>query len=139
MGEEGSTDFYNAYSIYAVLLTIATAGLPVALSKTVSEANTLGNQNQKQRVFRVALSAFLTIGIVFFTAYLLTQYVSLGSLLAAVSFGVTYIVLYHDRIPVMIGGLFMSALTVFMHRGNLSRLLKGQERKTNLFAKGKKQ
>jgi len=66
LGEEGSTDFYNAYSIYAVLLTIATAGLPVALSKTVSEANTLGNQNQKQRVFRVALSAFLTVGIVFF-------------------------------------------------------------------------
>lgn len=66
LGEEGSTDFYNAYSIYAVLLTIATAGLPVALSKTVSEANTLGHQNQKQRVFRVALGAFLTMGIAFF-------------------------------------------------------------------------
>lgn len=66
LGEEGSTDFYNAYSIYAVLLTIATAGLPVALSKTVSEANTLGHQNQKQRVFRVALSAFLTVGAAFF-------------------------------------------------------------------------
>ena len=79
------------------------------------------------------------IGIVFFTAYLLTQYVSLGSILAAVSFGVAYILLYHDRILIMIGGLFMSALTVFMHRGNLSRLLKGQERKTNLFSKGMKQ
>lgn len=66
LGDAGSTDFYNAYSIYAVLLTIATAGLPVALSKTVSECNALGNQNQKQKVFRVALSAFLTVGILFF-------------------------------------------------------------------------
>lgn len=66
LGEAGSTDFYNAYSIYAVLLTIATAGLPVALSKTVSECNALGNQNQKRKVFRVALSAFLTVGILFF-------------------------------------------------------------------------
>ena len=79
------------------------------------------------------------IGIVFFAAYLLTQYVSLGSILAAVAFGVAYIVLYHDRLPIMIGGIFMSALTVFMHRSNLSRLLKGQERKTNLFSKGNKQ
>ena len=32
----------------------------------------------------------------------------------------------------------MGALAVFMHRGNISRLLKGQEKKTNLFGKGKK-
>ena len=81
----------------------------------------------------------LIIGIVFFSAYLLTHYVSLGSILAAISFGVAYVVFYYDNLPVMIGGIFMSALTVFMHRGNLSRLLKGQERKTNLFAKGNKQ
>lgn len=66
LGETGSADFYNAYSIYAVLLTVSTAGLPVALSKTVSEANTLGRPNQKQAVFRVALSAFLTMGLVSF-------------------------------------------------------------------------
>ncbi|MBO5339760.1 MAG: oligosaccharide flippase family protein [Oscillospiraceae bacterium] len=66
LGETGSADFYNAYSIYAVLLTVSTAGLPVALSKTVAEANTLGRHNQKQRVFRVALSAFLTMGLASF-------------------------------------------------------------------------
>jgi len=66
LGETGSADFYNAYSIYAVLLTVSTAGLPVALSKTVSEANTLGRHNQKQQVFRVALSAFLVMGFASF-------------------------------------------------------------------------
>jgi len=66
LGESGATDFNNAYAIYSVLLTISTAGLPVALSKTVSEANTLGRSNHKQKVFRVALTAFLTMGLVSF-------------------------------------------------------------------------
>ena len=79
----------------------------------------------------------LLIGVVFFTAYFLTQYVSLGSILAAITFAIGFVVFHHNNLPVMIGGIFMGALTVFMHRGNLSRLLKGQERKTNLFSKGK--
>ena len=79
------------------------------------------------------------IGVVFFAAYLLTQYVSLGSILAAITFGVGFAIFYHDHLPVMLGGIFMAALTVFQHRGNLVRLLKGQERKTNLLSKGKKQ
>lgn len=66
LGESGATDFNNAYAIYSVLLTISTAGLPVALSKTVSEASTLGRYNQKQKVFRVALTAFLIMGLVSF-------------------------------------------------------------------------
>jgi len=66
LGEKGTADFNNAYSIYALLLTIATAGLPVALSKTVAECNALGKQNQKQKVFRVALSLFLAMGLASF-------------------------------------------------------------------------
>ena len=79
----------------------------------------------------------LMIGIVFFAAYLLTQYVSLGSLLAAVTFGVGFVIFYYDNLLVCLGGIFISVLTVFMHRGNLARLLRGEERKTNLFGKGK--
>ena len=77
------------------------------------------------------------IGIVFFSAYLLTQYVSLGSVLAAITFGIGFVVFHHDRLWVMLGGIFMGALTVYQHRGNISRLIKGEERKTNLFRKGK--
>ena len=76
------------------------------------------------------------IGVVFFTAYLLTQYVSLGSVLAAITFAVGFVVFHHDNLWVMAGGVFMGLLTVFMHRGNIARLLKGEERKTNLFKKG---
>lgn len=77
------------------------------------------------------------IGVVFFTAYLLTQYVSLGSILAAITFAVGFVVFHHDNLWVMAGGVFMGLLTIFMHRGNIVRLVKGQERKTNLFQKGK--
>lgn len=76
------------------------------------------------------------IAVVFFSVYLLTQYVSLGSVLAAVTFGVGFVIFHHDNLLVMLSGIFMGCLTVFMHRGNIARLLHGEERKTNLFKKG---
>ncbi len=79
------------------------------------------------------------IGIVFFGAYLLTQYVSLGSVLAAATFGVGFWFFHPQETLVIAGGCFMSLLTIFQHRENIRRLVKGQERKTNLLGKGKKQ
>ena len=78
------------------------------------------------------------IGVVFFAAYLLTQYVSLGSVLAAATFGVGFIIFRRNDFPVVLGSIFMAALTLFQHRGNIIRLIKGEERKTNLFKKGGK-
>ena len=77
LGEEGNSYFTTAYNIYNVFLTISTAGLPVALSKAVSEANALGRYNQVDRVFKVALGTFLALGtlstlIMFFGAELIT-------------------------------------------------------------------
>ena len=43
IGETGSSYFYNAYRVYDVLLMISTTGLPVAMSRMISEAQTLGN------------------------------------------------------------------------------------------------
>ncbi len=59
-------DYNSAYGIYNLFLTISTAGLPVALSKTISEANALGRRNQVDKVFRVAFFTFLTLGLVSF-------------------------------------------------------------------------
>lgn len=68
LSDEAYVDFNTAYNVYNLFLTIATAGLPVALSKTVSEANTLGRQNQVDRVLSVALKAFLFMGVLSFIA-----------------------------------------------------------------------
>ena len=66
IGAQGNTDFANAYNIYVVLLTISTAGLPVALSKLVSEANAQGRRNQVRRTFQLAMGMFLILGAVSF-------------------------------------------------------------------------
>lgn len=66
IGEAGAADFNNAYNIYAVLLTVSTAGLPVAVSKLVSEANALDRRNQVRRTFHLALVLFLALGLVSF-------------------------------------------------------------------------
>ena len=72
---------------------------------------------------------------VFFLVYLTTQYVSLASVLAATAFGVGFVVFYYHNLSVLVGGVIMGLLALFMHRGNISRLLKGEEPKTNLFKK----
>lgn len=59
-------DYNGAYNIYNTFLTISTAGLPVALSKTISEANALGRRNQVEKIFKVAFFTFLTMGLISF-------------------------------------------------------------------------
>ena len=66
LSDEVMADYNSAYNIYNFFLTISTAGLPVALSKTISEANALGRHNQVQRTFRVAFLTFLTLGLISF-------------------------------------------------------------------------
>lgn len=66
LSDEVMGDYNSAYNIYNFFLTISTAGLPVALSKTISEANALGRHNQVQRTFRVAFFTFLALGLVSF-------------------------------------------------------------------------
>ncbi len=81
----------------------------------------------------------LLITLIFFAVYLLTRYVSLGSSLAALAFAVGFAVFHRDSLFVLCAGVFMGLLTVFMHRSNLSRLMKGQESKTDLFKSSGKQ
>ena len=77
----------------------------------------------------------LIILAVFAIAYLLTKYVSLGSVLAATAFSVSFAVLHFGDWVVMLSGVTMGALAVYMHRGNIRRLIKGEESKTDLFKK----
>ena len=88
--------------------------------------------------FMVDWRVGLLIAAVFFGAYFLTHYVSLGSVLAAATFGIGFFIFYPHDILVLIGTGFMSLLTIFQHRQNIVRLVKGEERKTNLFQKNPK-
>ncbi len=65
VGSEGQTYFNVAYNIYNVLLTISTAGLPLAISKLTSQAHARGRENQKRKIFRTAIWLFFVLGLAF--------------------------------------------------------------------------
>ncbi len=64
LGDEGVTYFNASYKIYSFLLSLSTAGLPVALSKLVAESRALGRYNQSRKLLRLALILFTIIGAV---------------------------------------------------------------------------
>ncbi len=63
LGDEGYAHFMVAYNIYNVFLTLSTAGLPVALSRMISEADTLHRPMQMRRTFHAALGVFAVLGL----------------------------------------------------------------------------
>ena len=88
----------------------------------------------------VALCLDWRIGLfvfgIFLVAYWTTHYVSLGSVLSSGSFGPIYDFFHWDQKFAVCVGFFLSFLIVWLHRSNIVRLVKGQERKTNLLGKG---
>lgn len=66
IGDNGMGLFQMAYPIYATLLAMATGGVPVAISKLVSERLALGDEEGVQKVFRVATLLLCGGGIVTF-------------------------------------------------------------------------
>ena len=62
LGDVGKTYFNTAYEIYSVLLTLSTAGLPLAISKLTSQAQAQGRENEKRKILRVSLVLFFIIG-----------------------------------------------------------------------------
>jgi len=66
LGDDGYAYFYSAYSVYNVFLTMATAGLPVAMSRMVAEAKEQGRYNQIERTFSVSWWTFMVLGTISF-------------------------------------------------------------------------
>lgn len=89
---------------------------------------------------------FIPLGVVlFFGAFLLTHYVSLGSLLVYAGFMIQMVVcgqmgLFEGMtrmqlIEMYIITAFLTAMAYWKHRANILRLCRGEERKTYLFKK----
>ena len=62
IGAEGYSYFTTAYDIYSVMLLISTAGLPVAVSRMISQASTLEHSTRMRKIFRTALVMFAFMG-----------------------------------------------------------------------------
>ena len=63
IGDVGFSYFNTAYDIYTVLLTISTAGLPIAMSRMISQADSLGQYNRVRQIYKVAKAIFLGLGL----------------------------------------------------------------------------
>ena len=64
LGDEGMGYFNAAYTIYAWLYMLSTAGFPVAVSIVVSEARGRGEGRLVETTLRVAFIALFMIGVV---------------------------------------------------------------------------
>lgn len=64
LGGEGMGYFYTAYDIYNMLAVLASAGLPVAVSRMVSETLVRGNTDEAERIYKVSVRIFTIIGAV---------------------------------------------------------------------------
>ena len=65
IGDGGMGYYQTAYPIYVLFLTIATAGLPTAISRMVAERLAVDEPGEAHRVFRLSFRLLLSIGLVF--------------------------------------------------------------------------
>lgn len=81
------------------------------------------------------LAALICV-VLFLIVFILSQFVSLGAICAAVAFPlIIRFVLGEDSILLIGFSVLLSGLVIFAHRKNIGRLLKGEENKMNLFKK----
>ncbi|KRD89094.1 putative polysaccharide biosynthesis protein [Priestia megaterium] len=66
VGTVGGALFGYGYNQYAIYLSIATAGMPMAVSKFVSKYNALGDYYTSRRMYRAGMKLMLVTGILAF-------------------------------------------------------------------------
>ena len=78
IGAEGMSYYGAAYPVYSFFLILATAGLPVAISRMVSERIAIGDYKNAHKSYKVSLYVMVAIGVLsflicFFGAGIITQ------------------------------------------------------------------
>ena len=64
IGDVGYSYFNTAYEIYTLLLTISTAGLPIAMSRMISHAHSQGHYKRVRQIKKVSRALYQGLGIV---------------------------------------------------------------------------
>ncbi len=81
------------------------------------------------------LGALLSLAV-FLIALLISQYISLGSLLAGISFPLFVMFLEPtDNVPLIVFSWLVAVLLILTHQKNIDRILKGQEHRAVIFKK----
>lgn len=61
-GGEGFGYYNTAYQIFTPLYTIATAGIPIAVARMVSQCMTMGRYRDVRRIFQISMTCFVVTG-----------------------------------------------------------------------------
>lgn len=75
--------------------------------------------------------AILLAAIVFFLVFGITRYVSLSSMIGAISLPI-WIIIFYKNIPLTIFGIIIAILIIVRHKSNIQRLLNGTESKFSI-------
>jgi acyl phosphate:glycerol-3-phosphate acyltransferase len=74
--------------------------------------------------------------LIFLFVFLISNFVSLGAIIAALSFPIVLHFIFHNQsYSLSIFSLILCFAVVFAHRKNIGRLLRGEESRMNLFKK----
>ena len=68
IGEANIALYGYAYTIYNLFLALSTVGIPPAMSKLISEYNTLGYYNTKERAYKIGKKLLISLGVILFIA-----------------------------------------------------------------------
>ena len=71
IGESGGALYGYAYTIYLLFMSISSAGIPLAISRIVSEYQTLGYYNAKKRAFIIGKKVSFILGFICFLILIL--------------------------------------------------------------------
>ena len=164
-GNAGLTNFFRTYGGIKTLLVIAIDVLKCVLACLIAKwllpeygigaqmvagaAAILGHSYPAASQFRggkgilcgAALAAmtdwrvFLIIFVVFVVTVALTRYISLGSILACVGFGIGILVFHWGDWLTCIAAVTAAAFAIWRHHTNIERLLKGTESKFSFHKK----
>lgn len=66
IGKQGGSLYSYAYSIYAIFLSLSTSGIPIAMSKVVSEYNALGYYYTKEKAYKLGSKFIMMMGFICF-------------------------------------------------------------------------
>lgn len=66
IGESNIALYGYAYTIYNLFLALSTVGIPPAMSKLISEYNTLGFYKTKERAYKIGKILLISLGILLF-------------------------------------------------------------------------
>jgi stage V sporulation protein B len=81
---EGMGYLNSAYTIYTVMFIVATAGLPITISRMIATSNALGRNHEPEKILKIAMSVYLTISavvtlLVFFGAKEIADFINNSS------------------------------------------------------------